>query len=277
MNRRYRLFAETETSGIKEYNKDYAPEHHVPKIPYIVVLVDEYSALVEGNKGISTAVLSIGQLARACGIHMIIATQAPRSTIITGSIKANLPTKIALLTGSSVDSVNILGTGGAEKLLGNGDMLISTPVISTTGLTRVQGAFVDNKEIKRVAGFYKTRYATDYDPAFLTLHEESKQEVYDGNVNSLDKANDDKYEMVKEFAMSMDYCSISKITRNFGFGFNRAGKIFEQLKADGILDNDPNGSSAKGTRVIKRSDPSGPSEDTGSFEQTAVDYTKKGD
>lgn len=277
MQRRYRMFEETETSSIKEYNKDYAPDHHLPKLPYIVVLVDEYSALVESNKAIGNAVLSIGQLARACGIHMIIATQAPRSTIITGSIKANLPTKIALLTGSSVDSVNILGTGGSEKLLGNGDMLISTPVISTTGLTRVQGAFVDNKEIKRVAGFYKTRYTTDYDPAFLTLHEESKQEVYDGNVNTLDKANDDKYEMVKEFAMSMDYCSISKITRSFGFGFNRAGKIFDQLKAEGILDNDPNGSSAKGTRVLKRSNPSGPSENTGSFEQTAVDYSKKGD
>ncbi len=277
MQRRYRMFEETETSSIKEYNKDYAPDHHLQKLPYIVVLVDEYSALVESNKAIGNAVLSIGQLARACGIHMIIATQAPRSTIITGSIKANLPTKIALLTGSSVDSVNILGTGGSEKLLGNGDMLISTPVISTTGLTRVQGAFVDNKEIKRVAGFYKTRYTTDYDPAFLTLHEESKQEVYDGNVNTLDKANDDKYEMVKEFAMSMDYCSISKITRSFGFGFNRAGKIFDQLKAEGILDNDPNGSSAKGTRVLKRSNPSGPSENTGSFEQTAVDYSKKGD
>lgn len=277
MQRRYRMFEETETSSIKEYNKDYAPDHHLPKLPYIVVLVDEYSALVENNKAIGNAVLSIGQLARACGIHMIIATQAPRSTIITGSIKANLPTKIALLTGSSVDSVNILGTGGSEKLLGNGDMLISTPVISTTGLTRVQGAFVDNKEIKRVAGFYKTRYTTDYDPVFLTLHEESKQEVYDGNVNTLDKANDDKYEMVKEFAMSMDYCSISKITRSFGFGFNRAGKIFDQLKAEGILDNDPNGSSAKGTRVLKRSNPSGPSENTGSFEQTAVDYSKKGD
>lgn len=277
MQRRYRLFEETETSSIKEYNKDYAPDHHLPKLPYIVVLVDEYSALVESNKGIGNAVLSIGQLARACGIHMIIATQAPRSTIITGSIKANLPTKIALLTGSPVDSVNILGTGGAEKLLGNGDMLISTPVISTTGLTRVQGAFVDNKEIKRVAGFYKTRYATDYDPSFLTLHEESKQEVYDGNINSMDKANDDKYEMVKEFAMSMDYCSISKITRAFGFGFNRAGKIFDQLKAEGILDNDVNGSSAKGTRVLKRTNPSGPNQDTGSFEQTAVDYSKKGD
>ena len=274
MENRYRLFEDSETTDIKEYNRDYAPAHRLKKLPYIVVVIDEYSNLVEGYKKVSEPVLSIAQKARACGIHLIIATQAPRTSIITGVIKANLPTRVALLCGNSTDSQNVIDVGGAERLLGNGDMLIKSPLISTTGCARVQGAFVEAREIKNVVEYIKSRYDSDYVKEFVDLKDELKEETkLDPNDLQArrDSFNDELYEKVKNLAMSMEYFSISKITRIFNVGFNRAGKIFIQLQKDGIIDDNPQNNDSRGTKVLIHSKPYSTGETVLSGEDTKLD------
>lgn len=255
MERRYKVFEDTEVTDIKEYNRDYAPTHKLKKMPYIVAVIDEYSNLVDGCKKVSEPVLSIAQKARACGIHLIIATQAPRTSIITGVIKANLPTRVALLCANTTDSQNVIDIGGAERLLGNGDMLIKSPLISTVGCARVQGAFVEGKEIKNVVDFIKARYGCDYVTEFTNLSAASSEpQQVPGDIHGqMAKAQDALYEEVKSLAMSMDYFSISKITRVFNVGFARAGKLFEMLKKDGIIEANQQGNDSKGTRVLVHS------------------------
>lgn len=270
MEKRYKIFVDTDVTDIKEYNKEYAPRHNVKRLPYIVVVIDEYSNLVDGFKKVSEPVLSIAQKARACGIHLIIATQAPRTSIITGVIKANLPTRVALLCANTTDSQNVIDVGGAERLLGNGDMLIKSPLISTVGCSRVQGAFVETKEIKTVVDYIKARYGSDYIYEFTDLKDHSKDQVQDNNISAIEKAHDALYEEVKEYAMSMDYCSISKITRTFNIGFGRAGKIFEQLKRDGVLDSTPQGNDSKGTRVLLHNNYFNQSSHPGTTEQAEI-------
>lgn len=286
MEARYTLFEERGVSNLKQYNQDQE-ENGREKLPYIVLIVDEFADLMDTNRKCSEPVVRIGQKARAAGIHMVIATQRPSTNVITGTIKANIPVRVALSCSSAIDSVTILGEGGAEKLLGNGDMLVMCSLISKQSFARVQGAFVSNKEIARTVDFLKQNYETKYDPNFLDLEEATKvapgQEIGD-MLEPKERAIDDKYEEVKKWVVNEEYTSISKIQRVFGFGFSRAGKIFEQLQKDGIVAgrDDAGQQNSKGRKVLVHTtdivpDASNENFGGGSTEISEMDYSKKGD
>ncbi len=274
MEDRYTKFELTGVSNIKQFNQ-YATETHTEKLPYIIVIIDEFADLIESVKSVEKPVQRLGQKARAAGIHMIIATQRPSTDVITGSIKANLGTRVALLTSSTTDSMVILGEGGAEKLLGNGDMLVSCNLISKQEKPRVQGCFVDNMEIKRVVDYLKANYPLNYNDKFVGLLEKTRLEQNDlGVIHEVPQ--DEMYETVKQFIMeSKAYCSISMIQREFNFGFNRSNKIFAQLKQEGIIDNTKNGNSNKGSKVLVHTsdykEPTEGDENPGSYSQSSFE------
>lgn len=265
MEKRYLYFEFSGVSNLRQYN-EYAEENNLEKLPYIVILIDEYADINETCKDLGTAVVRLAQKARAAGIHMVISTQRPSVNVITGVIKANLPCRVALSVASAVDSQTVLGLGGAEELLGYGDMLVDCNLISRQGFTRVQGCFVDNKEIKRVVDFIKAQLPADYNPDYLDLEDHSNdaaKATYDTSANGVSmgdqKAQSDEefYEYLKESVMSREYCSISFIQREFGVGFTRAGKLFSRLQQDGIVSAHPDtASSAKGCKVLIHDSPS---------------------
>ena len=252
MNRRYELLDEAYCSNIKSYNRD-AEENGKEKLPYIIVFIDEYADLVDVCKDISQPVVSIAQKARAAGIHMLIATQRPSTNIITGVIKGNLPTRVALAVAMQVDSVTILGSGGAEKLLGKGDMLVQSPLVSRTSLCRLQSCFIQDKEIKHIVGYLKEHYECFYDPNFTNLVDASAQAAGDviGSPEfqaGLDNSEEAKYQEVKGWVMANNYMSMSRIQRECSVGFNRAGRFFKRLQDEGIVDTETEGN--KGCPVL---------------------------
>ena len=254
MNHRYQIFAENGmVSEIDQYN-EWASENGKELMPFIVVVLDEYADLVDRCKDIGLPVVSIAQKARACGIHLLISTQRPSTNIITGVIKGNLPTHVALRTASYTDSMTIIGEGGAEQLLGKGDMLVESPVVSTEEKVRLQGCFVQNKEILRVVAYLKEHYETNYDPNFLDLVDHSKeagkQLVASGEVQKeADEAEEMKYQSVKDWVLTQKFVSMSKIQRECMVGFNRAGKFFKRLQMEGIVSTEVDGNT-KGCAVI---------------------------
>lgn len=276
MEARYTLFEDTGVSNIKQYNQE-ALENGKDKLPYIVLICDEFADLMDTNRKCSEPIVRIGQKARAAGIHMIIATQRPSTNVITGVIKSNLPVRVALSCSSYIDSTTILGESGAEKLLGNGDMLVMCPLLSKQGFTRVQGAFVDNKEIKKVCDYLRDQGEVQYDPLFLDLEEKSKVPVdSEEQSQKMNKAFDDKYEEVKKWVVNEEYTSISKIQRTFGFGFPRAGKIFTQLEEEGIVAKESDPNNAKGRKVlVHHIEVTSQSENPGSSEVTTMDYSRR--
>ena len=253
MNSRYDILAQGDGfSDIKEYN-EYAEENGLEKFPSIIAVLDEYGDLVETCKDISRPVLLLGQKARACGIHILIATQSPTSDIITGPIKSNLPTHVALSTSNATQSVTIIGEGGAEKLLGKGDMLVQCPRIERGALTRLQGCYIANKEISRIAGYLRSHYEPQYDEKFLNLEEEAAVDgqlfvANGGNNTAMDDAEELKYQSIKAYVMSMNYTSMSRIQGDCGIGFNRARRFFNRLVQEGIVDPNPEGN--KGCKVL---------------------------
>lgn len=253
MNDRYTLFEEADgCTSIKEYN-EYALENHKPKIPYIVVIIDEYGDLVSTHKEVTQPILLIGQKARACGIHMLISTQSPTSNIITGTIRSNLATHVALSTANVQQSISILGEGGAEKLLGKGDMLVQSPLVSRVGLVRLQGCFIQRKEIFRVVGYLKEHYPLAYNERFMNLEEEAAQAgqaaVANGSVGAaFDEADENRYQGIKEWVMSQQYMSMSRIQGECSVGFNRARRFFTRLQQEGVVGTDVEGN--KGCRVL---------------------------
>lgn len=259
MERRYKLFDEAAVQKIDEYNSDYAPYYHKKKLPYIVLVVDEFADLVNNCKEVSEYVLTLGAKARAAGIHMIIATQRPDTKVISGTIKANLPTAVALSVRTAVDSTVILGSGGAEDLAGHGDMLIDCAQISKKDFIRAQGCFVDNREIRQVCDFVRAQQQVHYHPAFMDLDDKEEDIVptpsNPGEAGAPTPAapstNDGeaKYQYIKSIIMTRDFTSISQIQRDFSVGFPRAGKIFNRLQAEGIVDLTPV-SASKGCRVL---------------------------
>ena len=255
MNNRYELFAIADScSNIKQYN-DWVKDHpDYDPMPYIIVVLDEYADLVDTCKEISQPVVSIAQKARAAGIHMLISTQRPSTNVITGVIKGNLPTHVALMTSSYTDSMTILGEGGAEKLLGKGDMLVQSPLVSRVGLTRLQGCYIQNREIGRVVGYLKEHYVTEYDENYLDLVDHAKEQgmvkVATGEVEKeADEAEEAKYQSIKEWVMTQQFVSMSKIQRECGVGFNRAGRFFNRLQKEGIVSTQQDGST-KGCKVL---------------------------
>ena len=239
MEDRYKLFATNGCSNIKEYNED-APGLGLEKLPYIFIFFDEYADMVDQCKEISMPVVSIAQKARACGIHLCIATQRPSTNVVTGVIKANLPTHVALMMASSVDSITIIGEGGAEKLIGKGDMLVQSPLVSRVGVVRLQGCFIHRQEINRVVGYLKEHYETHYDEKYLNLAQEAEiaASEYANTPEFKDAAGnseEERYQAIKEWVMTQEYMSISRIQRECSVGFNRAGRFFLRLQKEGVV------------------------------------------
>ena len=254
MNDRYDKFArDPEISNIKQYNA-WAKEHDEELMPYIIAVIDEYADLVDNCKEISQPVVSIAQKARACGIHMLISTQRPSTNVITGTIKGNIPTHVALLTSNYTDSMIIIGEAGAETLQGRGDMLVQSPLISRAGVVRLQGCFVQNKEITHIVGYLKEHYQTVYDERFLDLVDHSKETasnmIMSGQVQKeADDSEEEKYQSIKEWVMTQKFVSMSKIQRECSVGFNRAGRYFKRLQQEGIVSFEVDGTS-KGCAVL---------------------------
>lgn len=256
MNDRYSLFEENLCRSITEYN-ELAEEEGKEKIPYIVMFIDEYADLIQTYKEVGVPVVQIAQKARAAGIHMFIATQRPSTDVISGVIKGNLPTRVALKVANQVDSVTILGEGGAEKLLGKGDMLVFLPGNSSEPM-RVQSCFIQNKEIRHIIGYLKEHYPVNYDPRFLNLEEEAEQSgkvfvnspAFDYNSEDDEEA---KYKSIKEWVMTQKYMSMSRIQRDCSVGFNRAGRMFKRLQDEGIIATEVEGN--KGCPVLVNEEP----------------------
>lgn len=251
MERRYTLFQTNKVRDIKGFN-EFAKGRGLQPLPYIVVFIDEYADLIETCKEVRDPVVRIVQKARAAGIHMVFATQRPSVNVIDGVIKANVATRVALMCASAVDSGTVIGSGGAESLLGNGDMLVDCPLLSKSMKVRVQGCYVSEKEILRVCDFLREHYQPQFDPMFLNLDpvvEEKSSPFDDGGVAPIDKEKSDEeaYQKIKEDARHREYLSISYIVRTYGMGFSRAGKMFNRLRNEGVVA--PSGD-ARGCKVL---------------------------
>ena len=233
MDTRYDLLKKAHVRNITEYNGKFIsrrlnPEKGHRYLPYIVVIVDEFADLImTAGKEIELPIARIAQLARAVGIHMVIATQRPSINIITGVIKANFPTRIAFKVASMIDSRTILDTPGANQLIGKGDMLVSTG----STMTRVQCAFVDTPEVERICEFVAQQRG--YQTAFLLPDYVGENE---GGLAETDLSNrDEMFDDAARLIVSNQMGSTSMIQRKFSIGYNRAGRIMDQLEAAGIV------------------------------------------
>jgi S-DNA-T family DNA segregation ATPase FtsK/SpoIIIE len=233
MDNRYDLLKKAHVRNIIEYNTKFIgrklnPEKGHRYLPYIVVVVDEFADLImTAGKEIELPIARIAQLARAVGIHMIIATQRPSINIITGVIKANFPTRIAFKVASMIDSRTILDTPGANQLIGKGDMLVSTG----STMTRVQCAFVDTPEVERICEFVAEQRG--YPTAFLLPDYIGEN---DGGSPEVDLRNrDEMFDDAARLIVSNQVGSTSMIQRKFSIGYNRAGRLMDQLEAAGIV------------------------------------------
>ena len=255
MERRYNLFESSGVRDIGEFNA-YAKANGIQPLPFIVVFVDEYADLSEACKDIRTPVVRIAQKARSAGIHLVIATQRPSVNVIDGVIKANIPVHVALMTSNATDSITIIGEGGAEQLLGNGDMLVECSLISRSTKPRVQGCFVESSEIHAVCNYIRSQSQPQFDPFFLELDSDPDQPVSSGGtasaepeVTKVDKNMQEEqlYEVIKEDISDREYCSISFLTRSYGIGFPKAGRLFARLIREGYVA--PQGD-ARGSKVL---------------------------
>ncbi|MEA3553536.1 MAG: DNA translocase FtsK 4TM domain-containing protein [Campylobacterota bacterium] len=244
MERRYALMAESRTKNIENYNEK-AKTHPYEPFPYIVIIIDELADLMmTSGKEVEISIARIAQKARACGIHLIVATQRPSVDVVTGLIKANLPSRISYKVGQKVDSKIILDSMGAESLLGRGDMLFTPPGMS--GLVRVHAPWSDETEIEAVAEFLKEQREASYDISIL------KEKGEDGFSSSSSSSSEDigtldeLYEQAKLIVIQDKKSSISYLQRRLKIGYNRSATIIEQLEKTGIL----SAANAKGNREI---------------------------
>ncbi|MEA3512288.1 MAG: DNA translocase FtsK 4TM domain-containing protein [Campylobacterota bacterium] len=242
MERRYALMAETRTKNIETYNEKVDITGHQP-FPYIVIIIDELADLMmTSGKEVEISIARIAQKARACGIHLIVATQRPSVDVVTGLIKANLPSRISYKVGQKVDSKIILDAMGAESLLGRGDMLFTPPGVS--GLVRIHAPWSDEKEIEEVVEFLKEQKEATYDISFL---KESGSSSSDSGTSSSDIGElDELYEQAKLVVIQDKKSSISYLQRRLKIGYNRSATIIEQLEMTGVLSE----ANAKGNREI---------------------------
>lgn len=244
MERRYETFSETKTKNIESYNAyidKWNEEHKADgvtkaRLPYIVVIIDELADLMMvAAKEVEDSILRITQKARAAGIHLIVATQRPSTDVITGLIKANIPSRISFAVGSGIDSRTILDQTGAEKLLGKGDMLFLP--IGVNSPTRIQGSFITDDEIKRIIDFTVEQQKAQYDESLMNL------EAVDHNVSNVsgqefgDAANDDDplYNDIVQFVIESQKASASLLQRRFKLGYNRAARLIDLLEERGII------------------------------------------
>ena len=231
MDRRYDLFGELGVRNITAYN-EYVKNHeddHLKVLPRIVIIIDELADLMlVAAKEVEASIQRITQLARAAGIHLIVATQRPSVDVVTGVIKANIPSRIAFAVSQAVDSRTILDQAGAERLLGNGDMLYLPN--GETSPRRIQGVFIKDEEVNHICAFVKSQAMPKYDDAFIQLKDLQNQGNEAQNVTA-----DPLYEEVKRFVIASRKASTSLIQRKFSVGYSRAARLMDVLEANGII------------------------------------------
>ena len=235
MDDRFLLFSETGTKNIQTYNDLMIKKNHPEKkMPYIVVIIDELADLmVVAQKEVETSIMRLAQLARAAGIHMILATQRPSTNVITGVIKANIPSRISFAVSSQVDSRTILDHKGAEKLLGKGDMLYA-PMGENTPV-RIQGCFITDEEVERITNFWKEQGSATYDDKFKLDEDKEEAKSNIEGMSSSGNNEDPLFNEVKDFAIRSGKISASLIQRKFSVGYNRAARLIDILEEEGII------------------------------------------
>ena len=244
MERRYEIFSESKTKSIETYNayiEKYNSEHkdeeyQKQKLPYIVIIIDELADLMMvAAKEVEDSILRITQKARAAGIHLIVATQRPSTEVITGLIKANIPSRISFAVGSGIDSRTILDQTGAEKLLGKGDMLFLP--IGVNSPTRIQGSFITDDEIKKIIDFTIEQQKAQYDDSLMNLDAVDTSSNSSGlsDMSGTTDEDDPLYNDIVQFVIDTQKASASLIQRKFKLGYNRAARIVDLLEERGII------------------------------------------
>ena len=241
MERRYDIFEEKGVKNIGTYNEmiekknaTLPEDEQLKKMPYIVVIVDELADLMlVASKEVEDSIMRITQMARAAGIHLIIATQRPSTDVITGVIKANIPSRISFAVSSGIDSRTILDMTGAEKLLGRGDMLFlpsgeNTPI-------RIQGAWITEDEIHRIVDYVVNQQKAQYDEKMLNLNAPVETGSVDANADVKEEYDDPLYDEIVEFVITTGKASASLLQRRFKLGYNRAARVIDLLEERGII------------------------------------------
>jgi len=233
MERRYELLSENKARHIRQYNQKIEKELHTPegkdieKLPYIVIIIDELADLMlAASRNVEVALTRLAQMARAAGIHLILATQRPSVDVLTGIIKANFPTRLTFQVSSKTDSRTIIDANGAENLLGNGDMLFLPP--GTAKLQRIHGAYLSELELGRIIEFLKKQETPEYDQAIV---KGPPTETEDPGEKEYDERYDDAVALITKNGQA----SISMIQRHLRIGYNRAARIIEMMEEEGIV------------------------------------------
>lgn len=225
MERRYELMEEMRVKNFMTYN-----ESAEEKLPLIVIVVDELADLMMvSSRDVEESIARLAQMARAAGMHMILATQRPSVDVLTGLIKANFPTRISFKVFSKIDSRTILDASGAEHLLGDGDMLFMPP--GKARLQRIHGAYISEQEIDRIVSFIKEQGAVQYDESVLTIAEE----VEEGGAGAADGEYDEKYDQAVAIVCETGQASISMVQRRLRVGYNRAARMIELMEKEGLV------------------------------------------
>lgn len=237
MERRYQIFEDTKCKNISAYNKMCDTKTEYQKMPYIVFIIDELADLMlVAAKDVEDSIMRITQMARAAGIHLIVATQRPSTDVITGVVKANIPSRISFAVSSSIDSRTILDQTGAEKLLGKGDMLFK-PMGENVPI-RIQGAYVSDEELQKIVDFTISQQKAIYDHSLTEERGESTSSdasKYDDGYESKEEYDDPLYNDIVDFAIEFGKISASLIQRKYRIGYNRAARIVDLLEERGII------------------------------------------
>ena len=233
MERRYQILAEAGVRNIQNYNAKIAGRKHengfAEQMPFIVIIIDELSDLMMvAAKEIEESIARLAQMARAAGMHLVLATQRPSVDVITGVIKANFPARISFQVSSRIDSRTILDSQGAESLLGNGDMLYMPP--ATSRLERIHGPYITEEEIQRVVAHLKALGKPKYDDE---VGKEPEAESLDAA--DMEDLYDPKYDEAVQVVADAGFASISYVQRRLRIGYNRAARIIERMEAEGVV------------------------------------------
>ena len=250
MEKRYDIFEKTKNKNIKGYNEFCENNPEYPKMPYIVVIIEELAELMlVAAQEVEDSIMRITQMARAAGIHLIVATQRPSTDVITGVVKANIPSRISFAVSSSIDSRTILDSTGAEKLLGKGDMLFLP--MGENSPVRIQGAFVSEQEIQKVVDYVCEQQKAQYDTSLTEMKNDS--ESHNDGYESDEDYEDPLYNEIVDYVIQAGKISASLIQRKYRLGYNRAARIIDLLEERGII-GPPNGS--KPREVLIKNEPS---------------------
>jgi len=234
MLRRYQLFADGNVRDIKGYNAKLKEEGLENLLPHIVIIIDELADLMMVAPGeVEDSICRLAQMARAAGMHLVIATQRPSVDVITGTIKANIPSRIAFAVSSQIDSRTILDQGGADKLLGKGDMLFAP--IGASKPIRLQGAFISDKEVERVVDFIKGNSSARYDEDIIEKIDNGKPVNINENSDNHENDADELLPRAIEIAVDTGKISASYIQRRLKVGFSRAARIIDQMEERGLI------------------------------------------